>query len=296
MKHVLLAACLAGGATGAFGQTTTPSSRDLIATTRERIRVLDHRLLEIGDDWQRQLDAANCRVSCPPELVDRLGTEMPIAMDMVLSHMHAEVERFVLRTANTGRADLNSGNVAKGLQEILPMNGLPRAAFVVGARGHRSLIVVYALLRGQIVTPNGTSVAIRAYRETPARTASSGSSATGLMPADVADDDMNGYGGLEITELHAPVKSKLFLLMSGRAMGANGPNTRMRLYEYDGMRFTSVWTPDNVWGAFEVKATVDGFTVEGDYYRENERRSDRYLLSDKGGVTDVTLLLNSGTR
>lgn len=138
-----LVACLLGAASVGLAQTTVPSRDDLVAATRERIRALDGRLLEIGDDWQKQLDAANCRVGCPPEVIDRLGKEMPISMDVVLSHIHAEVEGFVLRTADTGQAELNKGGVAKGLEETLPKSGLPRAVFVLGSGNHRSLIVVY---------------------------------------------------------------------------------------------------------------------------------------------------------
>jgi hypothetical protein len=278
-----------GAASVALGQTTAPARDDLVAVKRERIRALDGKLLEIGDDWQKQLDAANCRVACPPDVIDRLGKEMPIAMDVVLSHIHAEVEGFVLRTADTGQADLNKGGVAKGLEEILPKNDLPRAVFALGSGSNRSLIVVYALLRGHIQTPNGTSVAIRAYNETTSRMGPSGRSATSLRLAGVAGDDMNGYG-LEITELRAPVAGKLFLVLSGQAMGANGPNTRMRLYEYNGTRFRPMWMPENVWGSFRVTATVDGFNVEGEYYRSDRKRRDGYVLYDDDGGTGVIML------
>jgi len=100
---------------------------------------------------------------------------------------------------------------------------------------------------------------------------------------------MNGYG-LEITELRAPVAGKLFLLFSGQALGANGPNTRMRLYEYNGTRFRPIWMPENIWGSFRVKATVDGFNVEGEYYRSDKKRRDGYVLYDDDGGTGVILL------
>jgi hypothetical protein len=296
MKTVPSACLLLGAVSLAAGQTAL-SRDDLVSATRERIHALDSRLLEIGDDWQKQLDAANCRDACPPEVVDRLGKEMPIAMDAVLSQIHADVEAFVLRTADTGQADLNRANVARGLEEILPKSGLPRAVFVIGSGSRRSLIVAYALLRGHIQTPNGTSVAVRAYNETTSRMAPSGRTATGLRLADAAGQDMNGYAGLEIVEVRAqsrrapPVAERLFLLVSGRAMGANGPNTRMRLYEYDGERFSPLWMPENIWGAFSVKATVDGFNVEGEYYRSDKKRRDGYVVyDDDDGGRGVILL------
>jgi len=281
-----LAACLLGGASLGLAQTAVPLRDDLVAATRERIRVLDSRLLEIGDEWQKQLDAANCRVGCPPEVTDRVNKEMPIAMDVVLAQIHAEVEGFVLRTADTQQADLNKASVAQGLEQILPKNRLTRAVFVLNSGSHRSLIVVYALFRDHI----GTSVAIRAYNETTIGNSSSGFSRTGLRLADVAGDDMNGYDGLELMELHAPATGKLWLLLSGRAMGANGPNTRMRIYRYDGEKFKPVWMPENIWGSFDVSVTVDGFNVVGDYYRQDKKRRDGYVLYDSDGSTGVILL------
>jgi hypothetical protein len=56
-----LAACLLGVASLGLARTAAPLRDDLVVATRERIRVLDSRLLEIGDEWQKQLDAANRR-------------------------------------------------------------------------------------------------------------------------------------------------------------------------------------------------------------------------------------------
>jgi hypothetical protein len=268
-----------GSSSLGFVQAAVPLRDDLVAATRERIQALDDRLIEIQDDWQKQLDAANCRTFCPPEIVDRLGKEMPIAMDVVMAQIHAEVEGFVLRTADTQQADLNKGSVAQGLEQILPKSGLTRAVFVLKSGNRRSLIVVYALLRGRTI---GSSVAIRAYNETAIENSPSGLPRTGLRLADVAGEDMNGYAGLELTELHPPVAGKLFLLLSGEAMGANGPNTRMRIYRYDGEKFRPIWMPENIWGDFHVSVTVDGFNVEGEYYRLDKKRRDGYVLYENG--------------
>jgi hypothetical protein len=259
-----------GAASLTFGQNAVPLREGFIAATQERIRALDGRLLEIQDATQKQLDAANCRVDCPEEVGQRLGKEMVTAMDVVLSQIHAEVEGFVLRTADTRQPDLNKGSVAEGLEQILPKSGLPRAVFVLKSANRRSLVVVYALYKGHV---NDSSVAIRAYNETT----------NGLRLADVAGDDMNGYGGLSVAELHSPV-GKLSLLLSGVLMGANGHNNRMRIYAYDGERFRHLWMPENVWGTFDITVTNNGFAVEGDYYRDVRKRRDRYFV-DEGGVT-----------
>ena len=64
--------------------------------------------------------------------------------------------------------------------------------------------------------------------------------------------------------------------------GANGPNNRMRIYAFDGEKFRSIWMPENVWGTFTVKVIDIGFAVEGDYYRQNRKRSDRYAVVEDG--------------
>jgi hypothetical protein len=48
--------------------------------------------------------------------------------------------------------------------------------------------------------------------------------------------------------------------------------------------------PENVWGTFYVKATVDGFNVEGEYYRSDRKRRDGYVVYDDSGGTGVILL------
>jgi hypothetical protein len=277
-----LAVCMFGVASLGFGQAAVPLRDDLVAATRERIRVLDGRFVEIGDAWQKQFDAANCRVSCPPELIVRLSREMDVAMDVVMSQIHAEVEGFVMRTADTRQRGLNRDAVAQGLRQILSMSDEPRPVFVLTSANRRSLIVAYVLNRGYMMTPNGTSVAIRAYNETTSGISPSGVSTTDLRLSDVAGEDMNGYAGLSMTELHSSVAGKLFLLLSGEAMGANGPNTRMRIYEYDGEKFRAIWMPENIWGRFSVRPTDNGFTVEGYYYRDGRKRRDGYALYEDG--------------
>jgi hypothetical protein len=40
--------------------------------------------------------------------------------------------------------------------------------------------------------------------------------------------------------------------------------------------------PANAWGAFTVGLTDRGFTIDGNYYREDKRRHDVYLLAEDG--------------
>ncbi len=277
----LLSACIVAVTSLALAQNGAPSPDAFVSATRERIERLDRRLIEIGDDTQRQMDALACRPNCPPGTVERLGRDMHIAMDVVLTQIHAEVDGFVLHTADTRLPDLNKTNIASGLEQILPKTGLWRAVFVVNAGNRRSLIVFYSLLRGHVQTPNGTSVAIRAYNETPEDIRFSGV-ATSLKLVDTAGEDMNGYASPSITQLRPGQPGRISLLLWGDAIGANGLNMRMRLYKFDGNKFKTIWKPENVWGNFDVEAVDNNcFTVTGDYYREDRKRDDRYCVDDE---------------
>ena len=53
----------------------------------------------------------------------------------------------------------------------------------------------------------------------------------------------------------------------------------MRIYTFDGAKFRTVWMPENVWGSFTIAVTSSGFTVKGNYYKENRTRNDAYFVS-----------------
>lgn len=280
MKQLATACMLLGMASLGLAQSTSSPDDGFISATQARIAALDHRLLDIGDATQRQMDTLACRPNCPPGTSERLGRDMQTAMDVVLSQIQAEVDGFVLHTADTSVPDLNKAVVARGLEQILPNSGQWRAVFQLNSGARRSLVVVYALLSGHV---NGSSVTLRAYKEVPGDIRRSGGSSTTLTLADTTGRDMNGYLGPSITELHPTTPSvpgKLFLLLSGVAMGANGPNTRMRLYRFDGDQFKTIWMPENVWGSFDIDTMGNWFTVTGEYYQEDRKRNDRYFVDD----------------
>ena len=126
--------------------------------------------------------------------------------------------------------------------------------------------------------PDGTSVMVRAYNQTP----------SGLASVDVTSDSMNGFGNLAVKEVRprvsnpvAPPSQATYVLLSGYMTGTNGPLNRMRLYAYDGSKLRPLWMPEDIWGTFDVDVSSDGFfTVDGDYYRESRERHDRYVLTE----------------
>ena len=111
-----------------------------------------------------------------------------------------------------------------------------------------------------LLGPRATSVTLRAYNLAGGR----------FELADLTGDNLDGYGSVSVKELHSPVSMPL--LVWGQMTGANGPNIRMRVYTYDGKKFRTVWMPENSWGNFTIHVTAHGFTVGGEYYREDHAR------------------------
>ncbi len=83
------------GAAAAPAVAQSPPSDKLVADTALRIKALNDRFTQIVDVAQQKLDAANCRVDCPPEVGGRIGDEMTAAMDRITAEIHAQVDSFV---------------------------------------------------------------------------------------------------------------------------------------------------------------------------------------------------------
>ena len=200
---------------------------------------------------------------------------MKNALNAVTAKIHAEVDRFVRATAETTNRGFPANRVADGLQRILPV-GESTAVFQGRSTSAQDyLIAMYVIHKGAVMGNGATSVVLRAYNRT---------ARAGVVLTDVIGDDMDGYGQVTVREVRpyvpaatAPIQ-ETFLLLSGYMTGANGPNNRMRLYAYDGRRFRPIWMPANVWGSFDVRVIDGGFAVVGDYYRESQKRNDRYTL------------------
>jgi hypothetical protein len=117
------------------------------------------------------------------------------------------------------------------------------------------------LSKAGIMGPGGTSVALRMNVERKGH----------LVLSDATGSDLDGYGQMSVIELRSPAPRETWFLLTGKLTGANGPNTRMRIYAYDGQRFRTVWMPENAWGDFAIVLRDDGFTVKGNYYRGGTR-------------------------
>jgi hypothetical protein len=240
-KHlVLFVYFLVATVATSFAQSL--SSDKLLADAQQRIQTLDSRFGQIRDAAQRQLDSANCRSNCPPEVGQRIGDEMMAALDRNTASIHAEVDSFIERAVegNKGRIDLAS--LRSALRQILPQSNEASELFEGNSSSGRYVIAAYTINKG-VHGNGGTSVMLRAY------------SVAGptVKLAGVTGDSMDGYAGVTVQELHpwasspvAPKSGDTYLLLSGYLTGANGPNNRMRLYAYDGKAFRPIWMPENV--------------------------------------------------
>jgi hypothetical protein len=103
---VVAASLLAPAAAPDVAQS--PSRDAQLADVHQRIEALNGRFVEIRNAAQQQLDAANCRVNCPPEVSQRIVEEMATALDRITASIHAEVDSFILSTVdrNGGRVDI----------------------------------------------------------------------------------------------------------------------------------------------------------------------------------------------
>jgi hypothetical protein len=159
------------------------------------------------------------------------------------------------------------------LKQILGRNmGLPPKTFLCGSGAGEALILSYSLHKGGLMGEGGTSVRLRAFDSRGGR----------LQVGDKTGENMDGYGGVLLKELHSPVQGEAWFLLAGQMTGANGPNTRMRIYAFDGRRFRTRWMPENIWGWFAVRVIEGGFRVDGQYYQENKQRHDRYIVAADG--------------
>ncbi len=261
-----------------FGQTTNPTRDQLRADAIRSITSLNSKLEELRTvtPREKQLQAA-CAVNCSdPKLLeemDDLAAQRFAAVDAILSQMDDCIDGYIVGSVNPKHADLDRELVVQDLKQILGKVAVdPPSAYVLNSAKSRSLIVFYTLGGWPAAGAHATSVTLRSYNATGG----------GLQLADVSGDDMNGYANVAVKELHSPVPGETWLLVWGQATGANGPNIRMRVYAYDGMKFKTMWMPANVWGTFTVSVTDNGFKVDGPYYREDRQRHDRYLLTSEG--------------
>jgi len=265
-------------AVSAFSQRKGPSEAELESNVAARVASLSKKFRDLLQPTaiEQQWEEA-CRKDCAqagPEIREgsaKDGAKRVKAMNAVASQIESEMDAYIARAVRP--SDVHPGLLEKRLCKILG-NAADDAppVFVTGGREGQSLIVAYTLWKGGMTGVGGTSVTVRAYA------ARQGA----FLFVAATGEDLDGYAGVAVIKLHSPVPNESWLLVSGHMTGADGPNIRMRLYAYDGARFRTAWAPENAWGTFTIRVTDHGFTIGGNYYKENKTRNDAYFLADDG--------------
>ena len=190
-------------------------------------------------------------------------------MNGLAARIHREVDDFIAQAVTP--VHLNREFVESRLRVVLAAASSEPPAVVITEENGPRLAIAYSLFKAGIMGEGGTSVSLRMYVERKGH----------LVVSDATGSDMDGYAQISVTELHSPAPREAWFLLSGRLTGANGPNTRMCIYAYDGQRFRTVWRPENVWGDFTIVLGDGGFTVKGTYYRGGAR-DERYAITPTG--------------
>lgn len=290
---LLLAILLVGYCATATGQAAVSASqRQLVISTREQVTELNARFKQILVTTPREKRLQEmCNVDCTAVVDAKSGATVSQELDQinaadlaVLNRTEAAIRHCIRRYVEKSvRGDDFKGSRAammQGLKTILPGDlGKPPLSFVLNSPSGRSLIVFYAFGTGVMAGTYASGTVLDAFHV----------DAKGLSFVDSTGSDMNGYVGIKVKELPSPVKGQFWLLLSGQLAGANGPNTRMRIYAFDGKHFKTRWMPANIWGDFDTRVTDRGFVVTGTYYygarkRPNEpaTRDDTYVVTPDG--------------
>ena len=257
-------------------QSVPQTRNQLRDETAKNIAALNQKYPELLAQYEKELQAA-CVVNCSdPQIqagLSAANVRITKSMDQVASQMQREIDNYVVRTVNPKHAELDCEVVAQDLKQILGkvVDGEP-SAFVLDSPNGRALIGAYTLFKGVAMGPGATSVVLRAYPATD----------KGMKVGDATGDDMNGYASVSVKTLPSPTPGQLWFLVWGQMTGANGPNIRMRGYAYDGKKFRTVWMPANEWGNFTIHVDANGFTVDGEYYRNSKKRHDAYTTAPDG--------------
>ena len=233
--------------------TTVTQTTALESATRDYLT-----RLHAGFEEIQELDTSEAR---------RLELQAELA-----ARFHTAVDAFVAEAFDPRRIDRKT--VAESVRRVFPRAALHDPVFAfVGEMpgGGRRLAIAYSLVKG--LSGHASSLTIRLYEQVDGR----------FRYVD-AIGDLDNYSSFSVVELHPPVVGEMHLLVWGKVTTANGPNTGMRIYSYDGERFRTAWKPENVWGNFTVDVKPRGFTVKGDYYRESRLRDEEYLLTADGVV------------
>lgn len=232
----------------------------------------------------RQMCSQNCAAVFDPKTgatagqeLQNIGARKLAQANRIADRIRNLVNAYILSNVHAADSDLDGSRLSADLHDILGQAsaGTP-SVFVLRSAGKRTLIVFYVIGKALAAGEGASSAVLGAYQAENGRLRFTGS----------VDAGMDGYVDVVARQLPSPVPNEIWLLLAGKASGANGPNTRFRLVACGSRGFRPVWMPANAWGDFRIASIPGGFRIDGSYYRSGRPRHDLYDLGSDG----VTLL------
>jgi hypothetical protein len=139
-------------------------------------------------------------------------------------------------------------------------------------RSGQALVVAYTIVR----RPHHDSATIRGYR----------AASNGFELVATAGDEFDGYGMFK-KEIPSPVPGEIWLFAWGRAHTFNGSKVRFRLYGFDGERFRTLWSPEDMFNA-TVSFRDSGFAIDHHVSKAPFDLHDEYVLTQDGPVKTMS--------
>lgn len=269
-------ATLAAVSLSAFGQMMHQSRWSSESLAAKHIADANEKMKELKEltpieETLMQVCRHNC-ADASPQLQKESETarvHREAAIDRLISQINGDIDAYIFRSVDP--KDINPRVLRQSLNRILADVCLPPIFISTSTEGH-SLILAYTLSKAGRMGRQGTAVTVRAYNLVDQH----------FELSDYTGSDMDGNGGVSVKELGTPIQGQIWLIASGYMTGANGPDSLMRVYAYDGKKFKAMWSPRDVWGSFAITITNQGFNVDGEYYRSSKKRHDKYSLSENG--------------
>lgn len=191
-------------------------------------------------------------------------------METVTQQIYEAVDNFVRRAGIREQRTLQMA-----LTEVL--RGAAREPPLVFTNPENTachISIAFAIPRktAMMMGPGSTAFTLRCYRNAHGE----------LVLVDAVGRDMDGYSSVQLFQFPQPPEDEDWFLATGRLSGANGPNTRSRIYRLKDGAFQTVWAPANIWADLQFTVTETGFAFTGPLYRENATLRETYSISSQG--------------
>jgi len=187
---------------------------------------------------------------------------------LLAKSVRSELKAFV---EGSLRGSDNSATIQQRLRNVLRSQNAerydsdPPTIREANLRYGRSVVVAYSVFR----PPHFDLATITAFTD----------KGGDFREAATTGDDLEGY--MMVTQLlPSPTKDVMWLLAGGKAFTFNGSRYRFRVYTFDGERFETIWSPEDVYNA-TIQLSVDGFSLTH-HKPQEDAVTEKYLATPNG--------------